>query len=64
MGGDSNRGGEAILALATKPFLDVARVLMAEGADPATALKMRHKGSTTVALRMTPPPAFAHVFSG
>jgi hypothetical protein len=33
------------LCTSTKPFLDAARVLLAEGADPATALEMRHAGS-------------------
>jgi hypothetical protein len=33
------------LCASTKPFLDAARVLLAEGADPATALEMRHAGS-------------------
>jgi hypothetical protein len=30
------------LCVSTKPFLDDARVLLAEGADPATVLEMRH----------------------
>jgi hypothetical protein len=34
-------------------FLDAARVLTAEGAEPATVLQMRHDGSATVALRST-----------
>jgi hypothetical protein len=41
------------LCVSTKPFLDAARVLMAEGADPATVLQIRHDGSATVALRST-----------
>jgi hypothetical protein len=41
------------LCVSTKPFLDDARVLLAEGADPATVLEMRHDGSATVAMRST-----------
>jgi hypothetical protein len=41
------------LCASTKPFLDAARVLMAEGVDPATVLQMRHADSATVAMRST-----------
>jgi hypothetical protein len=41
------------LCLSTKPFLDAARVLLAEGVDPATVLQMCHEGSATVAMRAT-----------
>jgi hypothetical protein len=44
-------GGRELCA--SKPFLDAARVLLAEGADPATVLQMRHEGGSTPALRST-----------
>jgi hypothetical protein len=47
------RLGGRTLCTSTKPFLDAARVLLAEGIDPETVLHMRHLGSATVALRST-----------
>jgi hypothetical protein len=41
------------LCVSAKPFLDAARVLMAEGVDPATVLEMRHDGNNTLSLRAT-----------
>jgi hypothetical protein len=39
------------LCVSTKPFLDGARVLLAEGVDPATVPAMRHAGNNTLTLR-------------
>jgi hypothetical protein len=41
------------LCTSTKPFLDAARVLIAEGVHPATVLAMRHEGNNTLTLRST-----------
>jgi hypothetical protein len=40
-----------VLYTSAKPFLDGARVLLAEGTDPVTVLQMRHDGSAMLALR-------------
>jgi hypothetical protein len=42
-----------IVERSTTPFCDAARVLLAEGADPATRFIMRHAGSVADALRST-----------
>jgi hypothetical protein len=39
-----------LLCTSTVPFCDGARVLLAEGVDPATVLVMKRPGSDTVAL--------------
>jgi hypothetical protein len=39
--------------VSTKPFLTAARVLLAEGIDSGTVLRMRHQGSATIALSST-----------
>jgi hypothetical protein len=39
------------LCVSTTPFVDSARVLLAEGVNPAAVLTMRHEGSDTFALR-------------
>jgi hypothetical protein len=44
--------GRELYAIA-KPFLDAARVLLAEGVDAETVLEMRHAGSNTLTLRST-----------
>jgi hypothetical protein len=44
---------ERVLCRSRRPFLDSARVLLAEGADPATPFAMRHAGSDYDALRST-----------
>jgi hypothetical protein len=40
-------------ALSRQPFLDSARVLLAEGVPPQTRLTMRHVGSSTDSLTAT-----------
>ena len=47
------RLGDRTVCVSSKPFLDAARVLLAEGGDPGTVLQMRHQGSATIALRST-----------
>jgi hypothetical protein len=47
------RLGDRLLCTSTKPFLDSARALLADGVDPATVLTMRHEGSATITLRAT-----------
>jgi len=42
-----------ILCVSHQPFVDAARVLVAEGYDPTETLTMRHVGSTTIALTAT-----------
>ena len=42
-----------ILCTSRQPFFDGARVLLAEGVEPATVYEARHQGSTTVAMRST-----------
>jgi hypothetical protein len=44
------RVGERLLCTSRQPFLDSARVLVAEGLDPDSTITMRHAGSATVAL--------------
>jgi hypothetical protein len=41
------------LCCSTKPFLDAARVLLAEGVDPDTVIQMVHLGNNTLSLRST-----------
>jgi hypothetical protein len=43
--------GERLLTTSRQPFLDSARVLLAEGIDPATPLVMRRAGSQTDSLK-------------
>ena len=43
--------GERLMTTSHQPFLDSARVLLAEGVDPATPLIMRHAGSQTDSLK-------------
>jgi hypothetical protein len=45
--------GRTIVTASVTPLLDAARVLAAEGHDPATILVLRHAGSATDALRST-----------
>ena len=45
--------GRVLVKRSTQPMLDAARVLLAEGSDPATRLVMRHAGSSTDALTGT-----------
>jgi hypothetical protein len=45
--------GRTIVTASVTPFLDAARVLAAEGHDPATVLVLRHASSATDALRST-----------
>src|SRR6266567_9218716 len=46
-------GDDHILCVSHQPFVDAARVLVAEGYDPTETLTMRHVGSTTIALTAT-----------
>src|SRR6266487_5266437 len=46
-------GDARILCVSHQPFVDAARVLVAEGYDPTETLTMRHVGSTTIALTAT-----------
>jgi hypothetical protein len=39
-----------VICTSRQPFVDAARVLMAEGCDPKAVLTMRHVGSDIVAL--------------
>src|SRR5262249_22232057 len=41
------------LGRSTTPLLTAARILLAEGLPPETAIEMRHEGSTTISLRST-----------
>ena len=50
---DGKVDGRCIVERSTTPFCDGARVLLAEGADPATRFIMRHEGSPHDALRST-----------
>jgi len=43
--------GRLLVKTSRQPFLDAARVLLAEGADPHTTILMRHRGSDVNALR-------------
>jgi hypothetical protein len=44
-------GDRVLVTSARTPLLDAARVLLAEGLDPATVLEMQHAGSAIVAMR-------------
>jgi hypothetical protein len=50
---DGKVDGRFVVERSTMPFCDGARVLLAEGVDPATKLVMRHAGSVADALRST-----------
>src|SRR5262245_18162331 len=41
------------LGRSTTPLLTAARILLAEGLPPETAIEMRHQGSATTSLRST-----------
>jgi hypothetical protein len=43
--------GDVIVTRSRTPFLDAARVLLAEGIDPSTILQMVHKHTGTLSLR-------------
>jgi hypothetical protein len=45
--------GRVLVEASTMPFLDAARVLAGEGADPATRIVMRHEGKDYDALTST-----------
>ncbi len=45
--------GQRRIVRSRQPLLDAARVLLGEGADPATVIEACHLGSGTVALRST-----------
>ena len=46
-------GGRMLVIMSRTPFLTAARVLLADGVDPATPIRMRHEGSSVIALRST-----------
>src|SRR5258706_933047 len=50
---DGKVDDRSVVKRSTTPFCAAARVLLAEGADPATKLVMRHEGSSHDALRST-----------
>ena len=50
---DDKADGRTVVKRSTTPFCAAARVLLAEGIDPATKLVMRHEGSSHDALRST-----------
>jgi hypothetical protein len=50
---DGKVDGRFVVKRSTTPFCDAARVLLAEGIRPDTALVMRHAGSVADALRST-----------
>jgi hypothetical protein len=50
---DGKVDGRFVVKRSTTPFCDAARVLLAEGANPATRFIMRHEGSPYDALRST-----------
>jgi hypothetical protein len=50
---DAAVGGRTIATRCVTPMLDSARVLLAEGADPAARLVMRHAGSEVDAVITT-----------
>jgi hypothetical protein len=50
---DGEVDGRPIGTRSTTPFCDAARALLAQEADPATVLVMRHKGEDRDALRST-----------
>ena len=45
--------GERLLVTSHQPFLEAARVLLAEGVDPVTPMVMRHAGNQTDSLKGT-----------
>lgn len=45
--------GRVLVRSSHQPFLAAARVLLAEGADPSTAISMRHRSADYDALRST-----------
>jgi len=50
---DGKVDGRFVVKRSTTPFCAAARVLLAEGADPAASFVMRHEGSPHDALRST-----------
>jgi len=50
---DGKVDGRCVVKRSTTPFCDAARMLLAEGANPATRFIMRHEGSPHDALRST-----------
>jgi hypothetical protein len=50
---DGRIDGHSVVKRTATPFCTAARVLLAEGIDPATRLVMRHEGSANDALRST-----------
>ena len=46
-------GSRMLVIMSRTPFLTAARVLLADGVDPATPIRMRHDGSSVIALRST-----------
>jgi hypothetical protein len=50
---DGSADGREVVTRSTQPFLDGARVLLGDGADPRTRMVMRHTRSDTDALRST-----------
>jgi hypothetical protein len=50
---DAELDGRVLVRRSAAPFCDAARLLLAEGVDPATKLVMRHSGSEIDALRST-----------
>jgi hypothetical protein len=49
---DASVDGRYILT-SRSPFLDTARILAAQGADPATRIGLMHEGSDRIAMRST-----------
>jgi hypothetical protein len=47
------RAGDRLLCTSRQPFLDAARVLLAEGVDPAAPITMRHERTGTDSLKST-----------
>src|SRR5262245_45037284 len=47
------RVGDRLLCTSRQPLLDAARIMLAEGVDPATPLTMRHERSSTDSLSST-----------
>jgi hypothetical protein len=43
--------GHTIVTSSRTPFLDAARALLSQGANPNDTLQAHHKGSSTIALR-------------
>jgi hypothetical protein len=46
-------GSRMLVIMSRTPFLMAARVLLADGIDPATPLRMRHEGSSVISFRST-----------